>query len=201
MKTKPDFPKSRPVVIESYKEEWPEEFAQTKLLLQKALGDLALRIDHIGSTSVPGLAAKDVIDIQITVRELEDPAFRERLVAEGFQFRKEVVWDNFVGIADPYSPELKKKYARELLGGKRTHIHIRETGRFNQQFPLLFRDYLRSSDNARKAYEKIKYRLAALFPESIEGYLYIKDPVMDLIYEGAVHWATHTGWAATDSNN
>ena len=62
----------RPMVeIVPYKSKWPTEFQEIALILRQGLGDLALRIDHIGSTSVPGLAAKDVIDIQITVAALD----------------------------------------------------------------------------------------------------------------------------------
>jgi len=82
---------------------------------------------------------------------------------------------------------------------RRTHIHIREMGRINQQYPLLFRDYLRSSITTRKAYEILKIRLSKLFPESIEGYLYIKDPLMDIIFEAAQHWAMVTSWKADEA--
>src|SRR5262245_52733029 len=61
------------IVIDPYDPEWPVEFAGVQALIQESLGDLAIRVDHIGSTSVPGLAAKDVIDIQVTVADLNDP--------------------------------------------------------------------------------------------------------------------------------
>ena len=60
------------IIISNYNPKWAEEFESIKSSLQEILGDLALRIDHIGSTSVPGLGAKDIIDIQITVKELDD---------------------------------------------------------------------------------------------------------------------------------
>ena len=72
------------IVISKYDPKWPEEFERIKSALQEILGDLALRIDHIGSTSVPGLGAKDVIDIQVTVREL-DPLIQRRLVKAGYK--------------------------------------------------------------------------------------------------------------------
>src|SRR5581483_9044278 len=55
-----------------YKDTWPREFEELRATIARAVGDLALRIDHIGSTSVPGMSAKDVIDIQITVTSLDD---------------------------------------------------------------------------------------------------------------------------------
>ena len=195
-----EFPRSRPVIILNYQEDWPEQFRKTGMKLRNALGSLALRIDHIGSTSVPGLAAKDIIDIQITVENLTNPQLDQQLSDAGFLIRRDVQKDDFVGIADPNSPELRKKYVREREGEKRTHIHIREKGRFNQRFPLIFRDYLRSSREARLAYEAIKKNLATLFPQSIDGYLYIKDPVMDLVYSGAVEWAKAHKWTPGDTD-
>ena len=59
-----------PIVITEYQSRWPAEFAELAVRLRRAAGDLALRIDHIGSTSVPGLAAKDVIDVQVTVADV-----------------------------------------------------------------------------------------------------------------------------------
>jgi len=66
-----------------YRREWPAEFVQIGLTLRAALGDLALRIDHIGSTSVPGLAAQDVVDVQITARRPES-ALEEALHGLGY---------------------------------------------------------------------------------------------------------------------
>ncbi|MFN8486616.1 MAG: GrpB family protein [Caldilineaceae bacterium] len=70
--------------ISPYNPKWPEEFERIKASLHAILGDLALRIDHIGSTSVPGLGAKDVIDIQITVKALDEQIRRE-LSQAGYQ--------------------------------------------------------------------------------------------------------------------
>ena len=71
------------VEIVTYKSSWPSEFTQIASTLRQGLGDLALRIDHIGSTSVPGLAAKDIIDIQITVAAL-DQGVRSAMLALGY---------------------------------------------------------------------------------------------------------------------
>lgn len=61
------------IVIRPYDQRWPAEFAALEGLLRNAVGDAAQRIDHIGSTSVPGLAAKDIIDVQVSVADLDDP--------------------------------------------------------------------------------------------------------------------------------
>lgn len=187
------FPKSRPIIITPYWEEWPGEFARIEAALRNALGEVAMRIDHIGSTSVPGLSAKDIIDVQVTVQSLDDPRLRQRMVENGYRFDDENNCDCFVGLEES-SDELRKRYAREREGERRTHIHIREQGRFNQRYALLFRDYLRASPVAMKAYETIKIRLAEIFPDSIDGYLYLKDPVMDIVFEAANQWAERTEW-------
>jgi GrpB-like predicted nucleotidyltransferase (UPF0157 family) len=107
---------------------WPRQFAELGTRLRDALGDVALRIDHIGSTAVPGLAAKPVMDIQISVAvlELADP-FVVPLQRLGFVYRAE-------------NTERTKRYLREPPGDRRTHIHVRRAGSFSEQFALLFRD-------------------------------------------------------------
>ncbi len=181
------FEKSRPIRVIPYQERWPQEFADIAADLSEVLGDCVLAIDHIGSTSVPGLAAKDVIDIQLTVADLLDPEISKRLKQGGYTRFTAEFTDSFVGMADD-SPELQKRMARQKEGQRRIHIHIREKGRFNQRYPLLFRDYLRASEVTRNAYALLKERLALLFPESSEGYYFIKDPLMDLMYEAAEQW-------------
>ncbi len=192
------FEKSRPIVILPYQERWVEEFQTIGKNLRDILGNTALRIDHIGSTSVPNLGAKDIIDIQITVNDLNTNDFKKRLQEADYQFREDIFSDNLVGLSED-DENLKKCFCRERKGDRRTHIHIRQMGLLNQRYPLLFRDYLRASDTTRIGYESLKKRLAQLFPESIDGYLFIKDPVMDLIFEAAQHWAKTTDWKMDNS--
>lgn len=163
------------------------------------IGSAALRIDHIGSTGVPGLAAKDVIDVQITVADLDrSDQVTEPLRAAGFRQGNEFVYDEFRTRAAT-DPELRKLYMREPEGERRVHIHIREQGRFNQRYALLFRDYLRASEVVRTEYEVVKRRAAQLFPDSIDGYLYLKDPVFHIIYEAACLWARSVAWVSDDA--
>ncbi len=187
--------KSRPVIITDYKVNWASDYLAMGNRLRKLLGDTALRIDHIGSTSVPDLAAKDIIDIQVTVRDLSSmESFEERILGAGFQQRGNFHYDCFCGIDKEEAPELKKKYFREPEGEQRCHIHVRQEGLLNQKYALLFRDFLRANPVVRKSYEILKRRLSKIFPESINGYLYIKDPLMDIIFSGAEHWASNTQW-------
>jgi GrpB-like predicted nucleotidyltransferase (UPF0157 family) len=96
------------------------------------------------------LAAKPVIDIQVSVEQLEPAApFREPLQEFGFTYRAD-------------NNDRTKRYFREPPGHPRTHIHVRKAGSFSEQFPLLFRDFLRVHREAAAAgYEAVKRRLAA----------------------------------------
>jgi len=186
--------KSRPVIVIDYQPRWVSEFNQIASHLRAVVGNHALRIDHIGSTAVPGLGAKDVIDIQITVGDLTAAAgVIDPLKALGFRRGDAFVYDEFQ-LIDATDIELRKLYLREPEGERRTHIHIREQGRFNQRYALLFRDYLRASPPVRTAYELLKQRAAQLFPDSIDGYLFLKDPVFHIIYEAATLWAEKVAW-------
>jgi GrpB-like predicted nucleotidyltransferase (UPF0157 family) len=184
----------RPVVICAYRPIWVEEFTRIATSIREAAGGDALRVDHIGSTAVPGLGAKDVIDVQITVARL-DRADRltGALRAAGFRYGVSFEHDAFHG-RPPDDPELLKLYMREPEGERRAHVHIREHGRFNQRYALLFRDYLRASEDARSAYERLKRRAAQIFPDDIDGYLSLKDPALHLVYEAASLWARQVGW-------
>jgi GrpB-like predicted nucleotidyltransferase (UPF0157 family) len=190
--------KSRPVVVTPYQSQWVSDFKQIAERIRDVAGDAAIRIDHIGSTAIPGLAAKDVIDIQITVAELERAGSLTRsLIAVGFRQGTTFEHDEFHGKPET-DIELRKLYMREPEGERRAHIHIRELGRFNQRYALLFRDYLRASKVVREEYEVVKIRAAHLFPDSIEGYLYLKEPVFHIIYEAACLWASSVGWTPDD---
>ncbi|MFN0083785.1 MAG: GrpB family protein [Blastocatellia bacterium] len=190
--------KSRPVIIREYDPHWPTEFIQLARRIRGLVGATVLRIDHIGSTAVPGLAAKDVLDLQLTVADLERAGEATApLHAAGFRQGREFVYDEFRTLS-PTNPQLRKLYLREPEGERRTHIHIREAGRFNQRYALLFRDYLRASAPVRAEYELLKRRAAHLFPDSIDGYLYLKDPVFHILYEAACLWADAVAWTPDD---
>ena len=186
--------KSRPVVISSYRPSWSEEFERYAHRIRGIVGNAAIRIDHIGSTAVRNLGAKDVIDVQITVGDLDQASdLVELLRSKGFRQGLEFQSDIFHTMGES-DLELRKLYMREPEGERRVHIHIRELGRFNQRYALLFRDYLRSSELVRSEYEILKRRASQLFPDSIDGYLFLKDPFLHIIYEAASLWAEKVQW-------
>jgi GrpB-like predicted nucleotidyltransferase (UPF0157 family) len=171
---------------------WSAEFKEIGARLRKGLGGLALRIDHIGSTSVPGLAAKDVIDIQITVAELSSELLAAML-ALGYSPVAGLQYDHRPAQAVEAEAEWEKWYFKPPPGQRRTHTHVRLAGRANQRYALLFRDYLRAHPAMAEAYAELKRRLVQNLADP-ETYPEVKDPAVDLIYLAAEDWAKATGW-------
>ncbi len=181
------------IEIVEYRPVWVCEFNTIAQQLRSALGEHAIRIDHIGSTSVPNLAAKDIIDVQVSVANLDDEAVLCCLQNIGYRLSPERTKDNIVGMDDD-SVELEKFFFLQPSKQRRAHIHVRETGRVNQIYPLLFRDYLRVHESTRCAYQKTKIELAKKFPNDPQSYYAIKDPYMDAIYQAALAWSDKSSW-------
>ena len=175
------------IKIVPYDSNWPNEYLKLEKKLKTVLAGFIVCIDHIGSTSVNNLSAKNIIDIQVTVNNLDEVQLINRLVVANFEYIKTANQDNLLGF-DEQSIELKKLFFR-LNDKQLAHIHLREKGRVNQQYPLIFRDYLRSNNTARLSYEKIKIELASRFEFDSKSYYAIKDPVMDGIYAAAKVWS------------
>lgn len=178
--------------IIEYRPEWPRDFARYADMLQAALGRQALRIDHIGSTSVPGLAAKDVIDIQITVADLSNDV-AAAISQSGFRLHSRTAQDHVPPGHDADLAQWSKMLFKEPHGGRRSHIHVRRDGHANQRYPLLFRDFLIAMPAMAQAYAETKRRLAANLADP-STYPEVKDPIVDLIYLAALDWAERTGW-------
>ncbi|MCX7553386.1 GrpB family protein [Marinicella sp. S1101] len=176
-----------------YDSRWTHEFDSLASDLASCLGATALRIDHIGSTAVDGLAAKDIIDIQVTVSDTGDAKIEKKLIEAGYVFRSDIQFDKLTGYSSE-SCELRKKYFREKPGSRISHIHVRQHGRVNQEYPILFRDFLRNNSNVMRAYAEVKKELASRFGDDREAYYSIKDPYMDTIYEAAKLWSLHNDW-------
>jgi GrpB-like predicted nucleotidyltransferase (UPF0157 family) len=162
---------------------WPAEFAAAGARLRQALGPLALAINHIGSTSVPGLDAKDVIDLQVSVAALDLDLLKPAIDAAGYRIGDELRFDHVPAGEDP-NPDLWAKFrAAAPKGGRRTHIHIRVRGRPNERYAMLFRDFLRATQPAAASYALIKRELAAATPTTSTPTTRVKDPVCDLDHD------------------
>lgn len=182
------------IEIVEYREQWPAEFRAIAGDLRRSLGPLALRIDHIGSTSVPGLAAKDRIDIQVTVASAADlDEAAALLAAAGYAARPAVRSDHVPPGGSAAPDEWSKRFLVQRAGERAANIHIRVAGRANQRYPLLFRDYLRAHPASAAAYAELKRRLAQNLADP-GTYADVKDPACDLIAVAAESWAAASGW-------
>ena len=147
------------ITVVNYDPEWPSKYVRERDYVTEILKDNCISIYHIGSTSVPGLAAKPIIDIMAVVRSLE---------------KADTVADKFAEIGYEYLGEFGIQGRRYLRkgGDERTHqIHIFQADDWNNiGRHLAFRDYMRTHEKERNEYAKIKKDLAQEFPYDIDGY-------------------------------
>ena len=149
------------VAVTPYDENWKKDFISIKSEIQDALGELALSIEHVGSTSVEGMSAKPVIDIDVVINDesLLD-AVIARLAAAGYMH------EGNLGIE---GREAFKYSGKEHL--RKHHLYVCPKNSPELRRHLAFRDYLRSDKNAVLEYSRIKEEGAKLFPEDIDGYI------------------------------
>ncbi|MEC3958757.1 dephospho-CoA kinase [Nocardia sp. CDC153] len=154
--------------------------------LAVACGERARRIDHIGSTAVEGLPAKDVIDIQITVADLGvADELRDALQAIGFPRLEHITTDDGKPGTDPAL--WAKRIHVNADPGRAVNVHVRVDGWPGQRFALEFRDWLRSDAAARAEYVELKRKAEAnaaglTGPEAIDAYLAVKTPWFEQVY-------------------
>jgi len=159
-------PSSAPlIVIAGYDRRWPAMFEAERARIVEAIGGWLVDIQHVGSTSVPGLAAKPIIDIMPGIRSLADaPRIIDPLARIGYEYVPE------------YEDQLpERRYFRKPPGPERQwrrdfHMHIVETTSDFWRRHLAFRDYLRSHPEACAEYAALKRKLAAQFSADRDGY-------------------------------
>ena len=158
----------REIVIVDYNPLWPEKFQKHAEILSRALGTKALSIEHVGSTSVPGLAAKSIIDIIVQVENSGDePAYLPALLAAGYVLRVcEPAWHQHRMVR---TPELD------------VHIHIFSTGCIEVTRQLAFRDHLRRNGEDRLLYQSMKRRLAKEDWPDMDAYARAKTEMVEQI--------------------
>jgi GrpB-like predicted nucleotidyltransferase (UPF0157 family) len=175
-------PVADPVEVVPYSDEWADSFQVWRKRLSEVLGEAAVRIEHVGSTAVAGLEAKPIIDIQVSVVDVEDEdACVPAIEALGVSLRFR---------------EPGHRYFRP--GGDRprsVQIHVCDAGGEWEREHLLFRDYLRADQEAREAYARLKRDLADHYRDDRLAYNEGKTAfILDVLSE-AEAWATETGWA------
>ncbi|PYS76740.1 MAG: hypothetical protein DMF66_13105 [Acidobacteria bacterium] len=158
----------REIKLLDYDPDWPKKFETHARVIAGALGGSALRVEHIGSTSVPGLAAKPIIDILVIVPDsANESAYLLRLEAAGYALRvREPDWNEHRMFRTPE---------------KDVHIHIYSAGCLEIERTLAFRDRLRRNIDDRRRYEQTKRELAAKEWSDMNAYAEAKTEVIESI--------------------
>lgn len=163
------------VVVLPYDEKWERDFHEIERELKEALGSLALRIEHVGSTSVKGLSAKPIIDIDAVISDYSVfPAVVEALAKIGYQHEGDL------GIKER---EAFKYSGKEHL--RRHHLYVCPEASRELRRHVTFRDYLRSHPEAAAEYGRVKEEAARLFPDDMDKYIEYKSPCVEEFYKQA----------------
>ena len=152
------------VLANTYKvSQWAKEFEKEKARILAACDGAVVTIEHIGSTSVPGLAAKPIIDIAVGIRRLKDAELLlPTLRTLGYDFYK--------------SFQKQRLFVAKGPDDKRTHyLHVMRYNGAKWKSDRLFRDYLRTHPRAVKRYTKLKLDLAKTYPNDRQAYADAKD--------------------------
>lgn len=161
-------PLDGPVTLVEYDPAWPERYAALSRVIREALGDAVVLLEHVGSTSVPGLVAKPIIDIVLAVSDsAEELAYVKPLGAEGYVLRiREPEW---------YEHRMLENQAADV------NLHVFTAGCPQIERMLLFRDLLRADPAERDRYAAVKHRLAARRWRHVQNYADAKAAVVDEI--------------------
>ena len=160
------------VLVLPYDEAWEKAFTEIEAELRDALGGLALRIEHVGSTSVRGLAAKPIIDIDVVIEG--DSAFEAVVAALG---KIGYTHEGDLGIP---GREAFKYDGKEHL--QKHHLYVCAQDSAELKRHIAFRDYLRTHPEAVREYSRVKEEGAALYPYDIDAYIAHKSPFIERIY-------------------
>ncbi|WP_055404954.1 MULTISPECIES: dephospho-CoA kinase [unclassified Mycobacterium] len=183
---------------------WRDDAQRIVNRLKTACGHRAIRVDHIGSTAVADLPAKDVIDVQVTVESLAvADEVAESLLSVGYPRLEHIT-------ADAAKPDARstvqdfdhsddtalwhKRIHASADPGRPTNVHIRVAGWPNQQFALLFVDWLNANADVREQYSRMKREADAAAGGDIMRYITAKEPWFRDAYRQAWEWADTTGW-------
>lgn len=166
------------VRVVPYDDGWPVRYETEAERLRDALGEAAARVHHIGSTAIPGIRAKPIIDMLIEVSDLAAlDAQSSRIESLGYEAKGEF------GIPG------RRYFRRDNEDGVRTHqIHAFDVGGLQADRHLAFRDYLISHPQVARAYGELKQQLAQRFPNDINAYMDGKDSFVKHYEREALAW-------------
>lgn len=165
--------KTKKVMVLPYDEAWKTAFEQIKEEISQALGDLAIAIEHVGSTSVEGMSAKPCIDLDVVIAE-------ESLLGE--------VGDKLGAIGYTHEGDLGIKDREAFKYSDKPHLmkhHLYVCPQDSKELHrhLTFRDFLRSNQEAVGKYSAVKETAAKLFPDDMDGYIAYKSPCIEDLYK------------------
>jgi len=167
-------PLAGPIRIDDYEPVWPQLFAREAAKVRTALGGTALQVEHVGSTSVPGLAAKPIVDMLLVVADSADEgSYVPALEAAGYALRiREPEWH-------------QHRMLKGAVEGRTVHLHVFSAGCEEISRMLRFRDWLRTDDADRSLYERTKRELAQREWKHMQNYADAKTSVVDEIMKRA----------------
>jgi len=182
-------------LIADYDPAWAGRGAEIAAQVQAAVGPLARYAEHIGSTSIPGMAAKPIFDLQVTVADLAqaEQAFDRPLGLLGFAlmpYRHDHVP---AGLDDPPELWVKRMWQRRGHAEADVNLHVRLAGSGNERLALLFRDWFRAHPEAVPGYARFKTDLAQATGD-LGVYTDVKDSIVDMVVAIAGSWAAQAGW-------
>jgi GrpB-like predicted nucleotidyltransferase (UPF0157 family) len=179
-------PLTTPIELRDYDPDWPRLFDREAARIRSILGDQVVRLEHVGSTSVPGLAAKPIIDIVLVLPDSSDEStYLPALDAAGYVLRiREPGW-----------------FEHRVFKGPDTNInlHVFTEGCVEIERHLIFRDRLRSHDDERALYERTKRELAARDWQFVQQYADAKTEVVEAIIARATAESPYDGSEVTDA--
>ncbi len=171
----------RELILVDYVPTWATRFASERVRILEALGDVARRVDHVGSTAVPGLAAKPIIDLLVAVDDPDyEDGYLDAMEGTGYELR----------VREP-GHRMFRTLERDV------HVHVWKAGSEDERRHLLFRDWLRQAPDDRALYEGAKRRFVGKKFTDMNYYARAKGPVIEEIMQRAEAWAAQANAPAT----
>lgn len=173
---------TRRIQVVPYRRDWPARFQEEAKRLRGILGQEVVAIHHIGSTAIPSISAKPIVDILVEVQDITRiDGLNEAMIERGYRPQ------GAFGIPG-------RRFFIKGEDARRTHhVHVFQTGHPRVDEHVWFRDYMVAHPAEARAYGRLKKRLAAQFPEDIEGYVAGKDGFIEEINQKAREWKRREG--------
>jgi len=173
----------RKVEVVPYNPDWGRIFETESKLVKEALGEITVAVHHIGSTAIPGICAKPIIDLLIEVTDIEKVDLKNsEMESLGYEVMGE------------YGIPERRYFRKENREGIRTyHIHMFKVATDQVTRHLAFRDYLIAHPKEAQKYSELKMKLARKFPTNIDGYIEGKNGFVQEIEQKALQWFKQSG--------